>query len=91
MILYANGDSHTAAAEAYVPFMSAQDDFNLWYMGNVAHPENQKVSFAAHLSETLKSRLFMAAENGSSNDRIIRTTREFVEQYKDQEELFVVG
>ena len=40
MILYVNGDSHTAAAEAVNPHAFAMDDGQLFYMGRAPHPEN---------------------------------------------------
>jgi hypothetical protein len=44
MILYVNGDSHTAAAEAVNPHAFAEDDSALFYLGRAPHPENLAVS-----------------------------------------------
>ena len=78
MILYANGDSHTAAAEAVNPYAFAEDDGQYFYMGRVAHPDNLTVSWGKLLSLSLRSGFHCAAESASSNARIIRTTREWL-------------
>jgi hypothetical protein len=78
MILYVNGDSHTAAAEAVNPHSFAEDDPALFYMGRAPHPENLAVSWGKLLSLALKSGFRCDAESGSSNARIIRTTREWL-------------
>lgn len=75
MILYANGDSHTAAAEAVNPYAFAEDDPNLVYMGRVPHPANLAVSWGRLLADAAKATLKCDAESASSNDRIMRTTR----------------
>ena len=78
MILYVNGDSHTAAAEAVNPYAFAEDDGQYFYMGRVAHPENLQVSWGKLLSLSLHCGLHCAAESASSNTRIMRTTREWI-------------
>ena len=44
MILYVNGDSHTAGAEAVNPYAFAEDDPNLTHLGRLPHPDNLAVS-----------------------------------------------
>ena len=78
MILYVNGDSHTAAAEAVNSHAFAEDDPALFYLGRIAHPENLAVSWGKLLSLTFKSAFRCDAESASSNDRILRTTREWL-------------
>jgi len=78
MILYVNGDSHTAAAEAVNMHAFAEDDPALFYLGRAPHPENLAVSWGKTLSLTLRSGLRCDAESASSNARIIRTTREWL-------------
>jgi hypothetical protein len=78
MILYVNGDSHTAAAEAVNPYAFAEDDPALFYLGRSPHPENLAVSWGRLLSLTLKSAFRCDAESGSSNQRIIRSTKEWL-------------
>jgi hypothetical protein len=82
MILYVNGDSHTAAAEAVNPHAFAEDDPALFYLGRAPHPENFAVSWARRLSDIFKSVLHCDAESASSNQRIIRTTRDWIETHK---------
>jgi len=78
MILYVNGDSHTAAAEATNPHAFAEDDGRYFYKGRAPHPDNLKVSWGKLLSESLQAGFHCDAESASSNDRILRTTREWI-------------
>jgi hypothetical protein len=78
MMLYVNGDSHTAAAEAVNPYAFAEDDKRLFYLGRAPHPDNLAVSWGRLLANTLKSTFRCDAESASSNIRIIRTTREWL-------------
>lgn len=80
MKLYVNGDSHAAAAEAVNTFAFAEDDGKFFYLGRAPHPENAKVSWARRLADITKCALHLDAESASSNDRIIRTTRDWVNQ-----------
>jgi hypothetical protein len=77
-MLYVNGDSHTAAAEAVNPHAWAMDDLNLFYLGKAPHPENLSISWGKLLSLTLKSAFRCDAESGGSNARIMRTTNEWL-------------
>jgi hypothetical protein len=77
-MLYVNGDSHTAAAEAVNPHSFAEDDSELFYLGRTAHPENLAVSWGKMLSLALRAAFRCDAESASSNARIIRTTREWL-------------
>lgn len=80
MILYVNGDSHAAGAEAVNVHAFAEDDPQYFYLGRAPHPENLAVTWGKQLSLTLNAGLHCAAESGSSNARILRTTREWVSQ-----------
>jgi len=84
MILYVNGDSHAAAAEAVNPHAFAEDDTRYFYMGRAPHPENLSVSWARRLSDVLKATLMCQAESASSNARIMRTTREWIDTYPSE-------
>ena len=91
MILYVNGDSHTAAAEAVNPHAFAEDDPNLNHLGRLPHPDNLEVSWGKKLSTLLKMAFYCDAESASSNDRIIRTTKEYINNYtQDVTDLFVI-
>jgi hypothetical protein len=78
MILYVNGDSHTAAAEAVNSHAFAEDDPNLHDLGRRPHPDNFAVSWGNRLAHLLGAQLICDAESASSNDRILRTTREWL-------------
>ena len=78
MILYVNGDSHAAAAQAVNRFSFANDDINHIALGRKPHPDNLRMSWGMRLSKLLGLGLKCDAESGSSNARILRTTRDFV-------------
>jgi hypothetical protein len=77
-ILYVNGDSHSAAAEAVNTHAFAADDPNYQHLGNQPHPANAAVSYGHNLAKLLDIELYLDAESACSNDRIIRTTREYL-------------
>lgn len=83
MILYANGCSHTAAAEAVVPDAFAVDDGRAG-IDRRPHPLNLAASWCSHLAHDLNMTLVCDAESASSNDRIIRITREWISANPDQ-------
>ena len=78
MMLYVNGDSHTAGAEAVNAHAFAEDDLELFYLGRAPHPENLAVTWGKVLSLALRSGFRCDAESASSNARIIRTTRDWL-------------
>ena len=84
MILYTNGDSHTAAAECVNNHAFAEDDQQYWMMGRAPHPDNLAVSFSKLLSNRLSCGLVCDAESASSNDRIIRTTKQWMEKFEHE-------
>jgi hypothetical protein len=90
MILYVNGDSHTAAAEAVNTHAFAQDDQQYFYMGRAPHPENLAVSWGKLLSMSLQCGLHCDAESASSNARIIRTTKEWLTQRQSSNDQILV-
>ena len=83
MILYVNGDSHAAAAEAVNNHAFAEDDGNYFTLGRQPHPDNIAVSWANQLSRNLNAQLHLDAESASSNARIIRTTRTWLAKRAD--------
>ena len=83
MILYANGCSHTAAAEAVIPDAFAVDDGRNG-IDRRPHPTNLAASWCSHLSRDLGMTLHCDAESASSNDRIIRTTQKWITDNPDK-------
>ena len=79
MILYVNGDSHTAAAEAVSPAAFAEDD-GYPELGRRPHPANLQVSWGKQLATKLGVDFICDAESAASNHRIIRTTREWMKK-----------
>ena len=90
MILYVNGDSHSAAAEAVNVHAFAEDDSKYFYMGRAPHPDNLQVSWGKLLSLTLQAGFHCEAESASSNDRIIRTTREWLKTIQQLNDVLVI-
>jgi hypothetical protein len=90
MILYVNGDSHTAAAEAATPHAFAEDDGQYFYMGRIPHPNNLSVSWGKLLSSALNSKFYCGAESASSNTRIIRSTRQWLTEHATDQKLLVI-
>lgn len=84
MILYVNGDSHTAAAEAVNPHAWAMDDGELYHLGQRPHPENLEVSWGRQLAMALNAEFYCDAQAGGSNARIIRTTRQWINNNYDR-------
>lgn len=88
-ILYVNGDSHSAGAELVNTHAFAADDINYQHLGNRPHPDNAKASYGQHLANKLDMTLVLEAESACSNDRIIRTTREYLKHNRPG--LIVIG
>lgn len=78
MILYINGCSHSAAAEAAVTYGWACDDPALWQCGDEPHPANLAVSYGRHVADALGAELVCQATSGGSNDRVIRVTKQWI-------------
>jgi hypothetical protein len=92
MILYVNGDSHTAGAEAVNSYAFAEDDSRLQHLGRIPHPDNLAASWGKLLSLSLKSGLRCDAESAGSNHRIIRTTNQWLDncKYNSAEQLLII-
>lgn len=78
MIIYVNGDSHSAGAEAVNSHCFAEDDSLYWALGRRPHPDNERASYGCHLANSLGAVLICEAESASSNDRIIRVTTDYI-------------
>jgi hypothetical protein len=78
MLLYSNGDSHAAAAECVNTHAWACDDGVFWGLGKESHPDNERASYSCELANWLYAVLYLDAQSGCSNTRIMRTTREWI-------------
>lgn len=78
MIIYVNGDSHSAGAEAVNSHCFADDDPTYRHLGRIPHPDNLLASYGSILANNLNSILVCDAESGASNDRTIRTTYNYL-------------
>jgi hypothetical protein len=89
LILYANGDSHTAGAELVHNFdgrlvVFKEDDSSYWPLagtaeGRAPHPECLKLSYGQLLANKMGYDFVCDAQSGSSNARILRTTYDYLE------------
>jgi hypothetical protein len=77
MILYINGDSHSAGAEAVNTYCFAEDDSKYRSLGRLPHPDNLAVSYGQILANKMNCQLHCDAESASSNHRIVRTTWQY--------------
>lgn len=89
MILYVNGDSHSAAGEAVNKHCFAKDDQKYYHLGRKPHPDNLEASYGNLLARKLGATLVCDAESASSNTRIFRTTEEYLKHNKP--DLVVIG
>jgi hypothetical protein len=78
LIVYVNGDSHSAGAEAVNSYCFAEDDPLYWALGRRPHPDNERSSYGCELANMLGAILECDAESASSNSRIIRTTIDYL-------------
>ena len=89
MILYVNGDSNSAGAEAVNSYCFAEDDPLYWGLGRQPHPDNLRVSYGCELANLMGAVLECGAESASSNARIIRTTQEYLKEHTP--DLIIIG
>jgi len=90
MIIYVNGDSHSAGAEAVNSYCFAEDDTKHRTLGRSPHPDNLAVSYGQHIANKLDAELRCDAESASSNSRIVRTTEDYL-RYHGRPDLIVIG
>jgi len=90
MILYVNGDSHTAGAEVVNGHAFAADDPQYLHLGRLPHPANLAHTWGKLLSLALNAGFHCDAESASSNTRILRTTRDWLSKNKNSEKLVVI-
>jgi len=89
LILYVNGDSHSAGAEAVNQFGFAHDDPRYTSLGRRPHPDNLRASYGALIAKELGATLYCDAESASSNSRIMRTTNEYLKT--NHPDLLIIG
>ena len=82
-MIYVNGDSHSAGAEIINGYCFANDDPRYLTYGRQPHPEALIKTYGYQIAQTFNQGFFCDAESGSSNARILRTTKKFLEKTKD--------
>ena len=78
-MIYVNGDSHSAGADIIPGVCFAQDDPRYLAYGRRAHPEAVLQTYGYHVAQAFNQGFFCEAESASSNDRILRTTKAYVD------------
>ena len=96
MIVYVNGDSHSAGAEIANDHCFAEDDPLYWALGRQPHPDNLKLSYGCLIANNLGAVLTCDAESAASNDRIMRTTWPRIESVQggfvqEKPDLVIIG
>jgi len=86
-VIYVNGDSHSAGADIIPGICFAQDDPRYLAYGRRAHPEAILQTYGYHVAQAFNQGFFCEAESGSSNDRILRTTKQYVDETKDKKSI----
>lgn len=89
-MIYINGDSHSAGAELIKNYCFAEDDPRYTAWGRRPHPEATPLTFGYKLARALNQPFHTDAESASSNARILRTTKMFLENTQDKRHLFLV-
>ena len=86
-MIYVNGDSHSAGADIIPGVCFAQDDRKYLAYGRRAHPEAVIQTYGYHVAQTYNQGFFCEAESGSSNDRILRTTKQYIDNTQDKKSI----
>ena len=89
MILYVNGDSHSAGAKAVNSYSFAMDDPLYYGLGRRPHPDNERASYGCDIANRMYAILHCDAESASSNSRILRTTKEYLAA--DTPDFLIIG
>lgn len=81
MILYVNGDSHSAGVEAVNSYAFIHDESKYfdYPIRWAAHPDNLEVCYGKVLADMIGYKMVNNARAAGSNDRIIRTTTEYLQ------------
>jgi len=90
MIFYLNGAEHTAASKSSTPYIFAKDDPRFIYAGDQPHPDNLPTGFGRQLNMALKATIYNESRPYASNDRIMRTTKEFINKDQDQDVFLMI-
>ena len=90
MILYVNGDSHTAGAELVNSYAFAHDDPRLIHLGRLPHPENLTYTWGKLLSLSLNAGFHCDAESAACNTRILRTTRKWLKENPNYQKILII-
>ena len=86
-MIYVNGDSHSAGADIIPGICFAQDDPRYLAYGRRAHPEAVLQTYGYHVARSMNQGFFCEAESASSNARILRTTKQYIEDTKDKKSI----
>lgn len=88
MILYINGDSHCVGHGIVQEYGMTHEDMQYSHIKQAPHPANFKHSFGFQIAEKLNLALVCQAASGSSIERSLRLTKQFV--YQTNQKIFVL-
>lgn len=88
MILYVNGDSHCVGHGIMEEYGMTHEDIRYSRIRQAPHPANFEYSFGFQIAQKLNLPLVCQAASGSSIERVLRTTRQFV--YQTNQKIFVL-
>ena len=92
MLLYINGDSHSVGADAVSPYSFANDEGRHWGTPHRhGYRDNVLESYGVKAAEMLSWDWINQGESGSSNERIIRTTENFLETSSINDIFILIG
>jgi len=86
-VIYVNGDSHSAGADIIPGIAFAEDDPRYLAYGRRAHPEAVVQTYGYYIAQSMNQGFFCEAESASSNDRILRTTKQYIRDTKDKKSI----
>jgi len=90
MILYVNGDGHTAAAEAVNQYSYTHDDPGINYLIGLPHPENLSSSWGKLLSLALRATFFCDAKRDATNTKILTDAKNWLADNPKNDKLVVI-
>ena len=75
------------------PHAFAKDDPLYWGLGRKPHPDNLRASYGCKIANLIGAILECDAESAASNDRILRTTHEYLSNFPNNSkpDLIVIG
>jgi len=91
MILYVNGNEHSAGAKLVNSYVWANADKAYWALEDRPHPDNLIVSWSSRLASLAKLSLMNDCRSNASITSIIERTNEWIEGRQSSDIFVVIG